>query len=82
MPSLCSVDGSDFIGIADNQLTFNQTISNTSVSIEIIDDELFEEKIENFFLLLSTNVTNLLVEPNETEISIIDNDCECFYAVV
>ena len=79
MPILCSfVDGSDFIGITDNQLTFDQNKINASFSIEIIDDDLFEEAIEDFFVLLSTDVPNLMIEPNVTRVSIIDNDSECF----
>ena len=53
-------DGLDFIGISNHHLTFGPIVSSRVVSIEIINDALFEEEFENFSVTLSTDETCLL----------------------
>ena len=71
---LHAVDGFDFKPITDHLITFGEDQTSHAISIEIIDDNLFEELAEKFFISLSTNVSRLLLDPNETTIYVIDND--------
>ena len=51
------------------------------VSISIEDDNI-DEVLENFFAsltLVSSDEDNVLLEPNEAEISIVDNDGNLVY---
>ena len=64
----------DFIENNAFQLTFDQDNTNTSISIAILDDDMFEKSVETFVVLLSTNDPRVRLECNETTISIIDDD--------
>ena len=46
------------------------------ISIEIIADELFEEKVESFSVSMSTDVEQLLLDPKTTNVTITDTDSE------
>ena len=74
--SLHSVDGSDFIGISGQQLTFGPDVSSLVVPVKIIDDDQFEEEFENFIVNLSTDVTQLLLNVTSAVVTIIDRDSE------
>ena len=56
---------------------FVQNITTVSVTIAITDD-IFVEGTENFQASLSliTNLPNIIVMPNQTTISIEDDDCK------
>jgi len=58
-------------------LEFVQSTTNVSVTIAITDD-IFVEGTENFQASLSliTNLPNIIVMPNQTTISIEDDDCK------
>ena len=44
------------------------------LSVEIINDDLFETMFENFSIALSSNISNLQLDPSIATITIQDND--------
>ena len=44
------------------------------IFITIIDDDLFEEEFENFFVTLSTTVSSLQLDPYLVSVNIEDTD--------
>ena len=72
-----SPDGSDFIiGSHSEHLTLGQGVRSLTISIEILNDELFESSFENFTVSLSTDVSRLQIGNHEALVTIIDDDCE------
>ena len=68
------IGGSDFVPSANDLIVFNPGEMSRTVSIEIIDDAVFEELVEIFYLSLSSNIDSLLLDPNKATISVIDDD--------
>ena len=68
----------DYVAILNHHLTFGPSVSSQTVRIEIIDDDSFEENVENFTITLSTNNTTprLLLGAQLATVSITDNESE------
>ena len=79
-------DPGDYVALqADNDLFFdiiNDTIRQTCVQIEIIDDRLLEE-VEFFSIRVVPDLfftdfpMNIQLDPDVTFVEILDNDCKC-----
>lgn len=67
-----STDGSDF-NIDIRSVTFSEQEQHIVIPIEIVDDNVFENIIENFTLTLSTDVPHVLLV-NRAVVNIRDND--------
>ena len=58
-------------------LTFGPNMSTQMIFITIIDDDLFEEEFQSFFVTLSTNVSHLQLDPYLVSVTIEDTDSKC-----
>lgn len=63
----------DFPPEPDSQLIFTPNISIACVNITVIDDDEVED-IEVFLVSLTTNSTDVTLQPNTTRVIIVDND--------
>ena len=71
----------DYGSPSDSILTFSPGTTSVPVSISIDNDNI-DEVLENFFAsltLISSEEDNVLLEPNEAEIFIVDNDGNLVY---
>ena len=60
--------------ISCGYLTFGPNVTTQVILVEIIDDELFEEELENFTVALSTSVLRLQLDPYLVSVTIEDTD--------
>ena len=77
-------DDLDYVSILNHQLTFGPSVSSQTVRIEIIDDNSFEENVENFTVTLSTNnaTPRLLLGAQLATVNITDNESESNYCTM
>ena len=54
--------------------------TEVTIDIPIADDDILEEKIKRFIgsLTLQPTPLSVTVKPNQTEVVIVDDDCEWF----
>ena len=71
-------EGLDYVSILNHQLTFGPSVSSQTVCIEIIDDNSFEENVENFTITLSGNnaIPRLHLSDQLATVNITDNESE------
>lgn len=60
--------------IINGYLTFGPNVSTQVIFIKIVDDELFEEEFESFFVALFTKVPGLQLDPDLVSVTIEDTD--------
>ena len=72
----CLLDGSDFIGISGQQLTFGPAVSSITVPVDILDNDPLEVMIESFSASLTSDVPRLVLSPDEVTVDIIDNESD------
>ena len=70
---------------AGQLLTFDPDVRSNLISINIVDDDVYEAKSENLLLALSTSTTGVHLS-NMAELTIQDNDsklsaCPCIKAI-
>ena len=75
-----SLDGEDYIQLVQQELTFDRSISELGVAINITDDSQFELR-EEFFVRLSTVDPNVILGPAQTVIRILSDDGNVFVQV-
>ena len=66
-------DGSDYIAVAPRSLIFDRNNSEFHIAINILDDQFYELN-EDFFGHLSTADGDVVLQPQETRVLIVDND--------
>ena len=69
------------MAILNQQLTFGPSVSSHTVHVGILDDDSFEENVENFTATLSTNnaIPGLHLGAQLATVNITDNDSEPSY---
>ena len=74
------IDGSDFLINGGQNFTLGPNIGSHMLSIDIIDDDIFEAEVENFAIQLSTlNATGLhglQLGTQRVDLTIQDDDCK------
>ena len=58
----------------NQRLIFSHNVSSYKVNVRILDDDFFEEDIENFTCTLSTDVPRLQLVTQSAIVNITDND--------
>ena len=65
--------GSDYTGVGQRALTFDMENSEFPIAIDIINDNT-PEVLENFFGRLSTSDEDVILDPGQTTVHILDDD--------
>ena len=69
-------DGSDYTGVQNRLLTFDQSTNSTTVSISVLGDDIYE-LTESFLATLSfsgASVPRVTLSPASAGVAIIDDD--------
>lgn len=74
------IDGSDFLINGDQIFTLGPNIGSHMLSIDIINDTIFEAEVENFAIWLSildaTGLHGLQLGTQRADLTIQDDDCK------
>ena len=68
----------DYLAILNRPLTFGPNLRSHIVDVEILDDDRFENNVENFIAALSTNnvISRLHIGVQLATVNITDNESE------
>ena len=71
--------GLDYTAISGMILTFTPSVNEINISVTITDDNLVEID-ENFFGVLTTTASGIIIDPREAEVTILDRDSKLLRA--